>query len=236
MRADDLSRLSVALDGLAGLQGGGRLLADCHGRLGWPPRGVYFFTEPGELRCDTGQRPRVVRVGTHALSRNSKATLWSRLSQHRGTTAGTGNHRGSIFRLLVGEALQQQTGDEVETWGVGSSRGDAMRRTACSREELVANETPLEQAVSAHLGAMRVLVLEVDDVPGPNSLRGVIERNAIALLSDRRLRSPVGASPSWLGRSSLRSKVRESGLWNQNHVGEQYDPQFLDVLERLVRV
>ena len=28
--------------------------------------------------------------------------------------------------------------------------------------------------------------------------------------------------------------VRDSGLWNQNHVDEGYDPAFLDVLERFV--
>ena len=27
--------------------------------------------------------------------------------------------------------------------------------------------------------------------------------------------------------------VRDSGLWNQNHVDETYEPYFLDVLERL---
>jgi len=41
-------------------------------------------------RCLLLIGPRVVRVGTHALSRDSKATVWSRLSQPRETTAGRG--------------------------------------------------------------------------------------------------------------------------------------------------
>ena len=73
-----------------------------------PRRGVYFFFEPGELRED-GRTPRVVRVGTHAVSAGSRTTLWTRLRDHRGHVIGRhvggGNHRASIFRRHVGSAL-----------------------------------------------------------------------------------------------------------------------------------
>ena len=86
---------------------GGHCLKECHGRTSWPQRGVYFFFEDGELRSTSGPGPRVVRVGTHAITEKSTTTLWARLSQHRGPArTGAGNHRGSIFRLLVGEALK----------------------------------------------------------------------------------------------------------------------------------
>ena len=62
--------------------GGPRRLADSHGSDGWPRHGVYFFYEPGETRADGTDR--VVRVGTHALTATSQATLWGRLRQHRG--------------------------------------------------------------------------------------------------------------------------------------------------------
>ena len=65
-RRADLDRFYALLAELEGLRGGKRLLAECHGRMGWPQRGVYFFFEDGELR-DDGVTPRVVRVGTHAL-------------------------------------------------------------------------------------------------------------------------------------------------------------------------
>jgi hypothetical protein len=55
---------------------------------------VYFFREAGETRCDSGNGPRIVRVGTHALKAGSSTKLWTRLSQHRGKSAGGGNHRG----------------------------------------------------------------------------------------------------------------------------------------------
>jgi hypothetical protein len=81
--AEDLGRFYELLGRLEGAIGGRRALADCHGRMGWPARGVYFFFEPGELRRNG--TPRVTRVGTHALTATSKATLWGRLaSRYRG--------------------------------------------------------------------------------------------------------------------------------------------------------
>jgi hypothetical protein len=83
-------------------------LRDCTAADRWPSDGVYFFFEDGETRTDA-RTPRVVRVGTHALTEQSRTTLWARLRQHRGTLAGQnpggGDHRGSIFRMHVGTAL-----------------------------------------------------------------------------------------------------------------------------------
>jgi hypothetical protein len=108
-RHADLGRLYAVLASLEGRLGGKRTLAECDGRMGWPVRGVYFFFEPGEARSDTGIGPRVVRVGTQALQAGSSTSLWRRLSQHRGITATCGgNHRGSIFRFLVGNAIKSR--------------------------------------------------------------------------------------------------------------------------------
>src|SRR5262245_19918112 len=105
-RLDDLMRFYELTGKLSEAVGSARLFAECNGRLGWPRRGVYFFMEAGEVRADTGSGPRVVRVGTHALKTGSGTSLWNRLSQHRGQArSGGGNHRGSIFPLIVGTAL-----------------------------------------------------------------------------------------------------------------------------------
>ena len=115
----DLTRFYVILDRLEQGVGGARRLSSSDGRMDWPTRGVYFFFEPGEVRTDSGDGPRVVRVGTHALTTRSRTTLWNRLSNHRGTAGtGGGNHRGSIFRLLVGTALMHRDPScAVDTWG-----------------------------------------------------------------------------------------------------------------------
>jgi hypothetical protein len=72
-RLDDLFRFYDLLDRLKQRVGGRRLLSECHGRMAWPQRGVYFFMENGEERAESGSGLRVVRVGTHALTATSKA-------------------------------------------------------------------------------------------------------------------------------------------------------------------
>ncbi|MCB1470840.1 MAG: hypothetical protein KDK08_27615 [Rhizobiaceae bacterium] len=207
--------------------GGLRRLGDCHGRMTWPKRGVYFFFEPGEYRSGDPRLQRVVRVGTHALAPKSRTTLWNRLSQHRGTTNPPGgNHRGSIFRLLVGEAIiNSEQSLPVASWGKGSTAARDIRDL----------ERTHETRVSQYLGDMKLLHLDVPDEAGRDSARGVIERNSIALLSGFREPAPDPPSLHWLGRYSGRERVRRSGLWNNNHVEEAYDPDFLNLLEDLVR-
>ena len=81
---------------------------------------------------------------------------------------------------------------------------------------------------------MPFLWLAINDEPGPDSLRGYIERNAIALLSNHDKERIDPASGNWLGECCNRKRVKTSGLWNQNHVNEQHDPAFLDTLETLI--
>ncbi len=114
----------------------------------------------------------------------------------------SGNRHSSIFRELVGSALAE-------------------------RSNIPLNETDITE----YIGQMPFLWLNVDDPPGPDSSRGLIERNAIALLSGYRRPALDKSSKEWLGHYSDRERVRLSGLWNNNHVDETYDPPFLDEME-----
>lgn len=115
-------------------------------------------------------------------------------------------------------------GYACSTWGVGDSAGSEVRM----------GEIPLEREVSRLIGSMPFVWLGIDDEPGAKSLRGYIERHAIALLSNYG-KEPIDApSAGWLGRHCDREKVRGSGLWNSNHVDESYDPKFLDCLDEHV--
>ena len=76
--------------------------------------------EEGEVRAETGDCPRIVRVGTHALKTGSKTKLWTRLKQHKGITrTGGGNHRGSIFRKIMGAALIKKRQSGLSLLGEG---------------------------------------------------------------------------------------------------------------------
>jgi hypothetical protein len=224
-RAYHLTRFYELLAQLERNLGGSRRLSECSGRMDWPRLGVYFFRETSESRYETGVGQRIVRVGTHALKLGARSTLWGRLSQHRGKADGSGgNHRGSVFRKIIGAAMTNGEGYGYPTWGHGNSAPKAIRE----------GERPLEEEVSAIIGAMPFLWLEVDDEPGPDSLRGYIERNAIALLSNYE-REPIDPpSPEWLGHYSNLERVKLSGLWNSNHVEDTYTPTFLDTMEQLI--
>ncbi len=234
-RLSDLVRLYALMGRLKEQLGGTQILSNLKNISDLPRRGVYFFFEPGEVRRESGDGLRIVRVGTHALTAGSRSTISQRLGQHRGSASGGGHHRTSIFRLLAGGALLARGGlPECKSWGVKGDHGKAAIALNMDRNAVVISEAPIEQSVTSYLGTMPFLWLDVDDEPGPESRRGFIERNAIALLSnlDRAHLDPQSAK--WLGSFSDRPLVRGSGLWNQRHVDETHDPEFLNVLEATI--
>lgn len=164
------------MEGLAQRIGGFKHLTDPTLARHCPKAGLYFFFERGELRPNG--RPRVVRIGTHALTPSSKTTLWSRLRHHMGRTGGSnpggGNHRGSIFRRHVGSALLNQRGDTdlLGSWMAPDPVPD-----------YVHSERALEVEVSRVIREMPFLWLGVPTRRDGSSDRGLLERNLISLLS-----------------------------------------------------
>lgn len=219
------------IDRLKRKLGGCRFLASCDGRMDWPERGVYFFFEQGEFREDNVTL-RVVRVGTHALTKGSKTTLWDRLRQHRGTLSGSrpggGDHRGSIFRLHIGSAIlnKKEIKDRYPTWGVGSS----------AKADIKDKEYPIEKLVSQYIRKMPFIWLKIEDKPGPNSLRNYIEKNSIALLSNygkSKINKIDPPSKNWLGYHSPNEKIRKSGLWNHKWVEKKPKKDFIQLLKSI---
>lgn len=134
-----------------------------------------------------------------------------------------GNHRGSVFRRHVGWALLARDGLTHPTWGVRPSAG----------RHVVKAERELEERVSAYLARLLVTHVPVLDKPGPDSMRGYVERNAIALLSTSGAAVDT-PSDGWLGRHAKAEAIRRSGLWNVRHVGERAEEGFLEGLGELV--
>jgi hypothetical protein len=229
-RNQHLDRFYRLLHQLESNVDGKRHLANCDGYMDWPDRGVYFFFATDEYR-DDGEHLRLTRVGTHAVSAGSGTSLWDRLRTHRGALSGRyedgGNHRGSVFRKRVGEALIERhcAHDEFPQWGEGSTAG----------RELRLEEQAMEAQVSDFLRELPFLWVDIDDEPGPESDRAYVERNAIALASNFDKEPIDPRHHDWLGKESPCEEIRESGLWNVNHVEESYDPAFLDRLEDVIR-
>ena len=206
--------------------GGARRMSDATARMYWPARGVYFLFEPGERRSGSGVDRRVVYVGTHGLRARTQSTLWSCLCRHRGTlNLAGGNHRASILRKLVGEALMARDPSlEVRTWGQGCQLPPHLR---CA-------EHGLERMVSRRILHMRIVCLPIDDAPGPDSLRAYVQHNCVALLNAREGEGQDSPSVHWLGHHSPRESVRRSGLWTDRLPDRKVDPRFFDVLRKLV--
>jgi hypothetical protein len=228
-RCQDLDQFYSLLDDLEATVGGKRRLRNCDGRMNWPDRGVYFFFHPDECR-ESRDQLRVTRIGTHAVSTGSGTSLWDRLRTHRGAQRGTyeggGNHRGSVFRKRIGEALigRDSLEEQYPEWGVGSSAG----------RELRLDELEMERRVSEHIRELPFLWVDVADEPGPESDRAYIERNAIALVSNFGKESIDPRDEGWLGHYSPVTDIKRSGQWNINHIEEEYDPEFLQTLEQYI--
>lgn len=217
----DYSNFCDLISNLNHKQKGGFFLKNCTGKQQWVQKGLYIFLSKNH---HFKTMPRVTRVGTHAVSDGSKTTLWKRLSQHKGNANdGAGNHRGSIFRLLVGQALIARDGLVYEHWGKGSNAPRNIRES----------EKYLEQYVSKEIGEMPFLFIEINDEASKNSMRSYIEKNSIGLVSAYNLANGFD-EPDWLGLYSNRERVRNSGMWNNNYVGEGYEAEFLDVLDEFI--
>ncbi|MFC4550822.1 MULTISPECIES: hypothetical protein [Halorussus] len=228
-RGQDIDRLYRLLEKLEQTVGGKQKLEDCTGYMDWPDRGVYIFFASDGYRA-SGDQLRVTRIGTHAVSEGSSTSLWDRLRTHRGAMRGTyeggGNHRGSVFRKRVGEAFVERDSlhDEYPHWGEGSS----------AKRERRLGELEMERRVSDYLRNLPFLWLNVDDEPSADSQRAYIEQNTIALLSNYQRDAVDARADDWLGKHSRSQKIRDSGLWNVNHVDEEYEPDFLDALHEAI--
>lgn len=214
----DMARLTHYLKQLRKAQDGGRQFAATSGRMSWPARGVYVVLSADDSVSRLGM-PRIVRVGTHAVSVGSRTSLWDRLSTHRGTLSGGGSHRSSIFRLHVGRAWTRAVPSDVwpSSWAEGQSASGEIRL----------NEVELEAQVSRVIGAMRVLWLDIDDQPGAASERAYVERNLIGMVSRAGLLWGKDWH-GWLGRHAADWRIATSGLWNLNHVYDKVDEDFIE--------
>ncbi|WP_423743913.1 hypothetical protein V5735_13000 (plasmid) [Haladaptatus sp. SPP-AMP-3] len=229
-RSSDLDHFYELLEDLQTVVGGTRTLEDSSGYMDWPDQGVYFFLS--ENNRTAGTEERVTRIGTHAVAEGSSASLWSRLKAHQGSMNSKygengGNHRGSVFRLRVGEAMIERSDlhNAYPEWGQGSHADPAVRR----------QEHDHEQQVSEYIRKLPMVWLTVEDYPAPDNERAYIERNAIALVSNYQKTTIDPREDNWLGNASPKSEIAESGLWNVNHVEEEYDPSFLNRFEELIR-
>lgn len=181
-----------------------------------PLNGIYVLFETGEEAHGGG---RIVRVGTHTGDNQ----LPSRLMQHFVNE----NKDRSIFRKNIGRALLNKAADPfLAEWELDRTSRAARERHGIERETV--KRQAVEGEVTKYLQVhFRFVVFRVDD----KSDRLTLERRIIGTTSRCDECQP---SDRWLGLSSPKEKIRQSGLWLVNELYKdpltQADLQFLGTL------
>ena len=160
-----------------------------------PNNGIYILFEYGEHAHGTD---RIVRIGTH----RGQGQLPARLKEHFVNE----NKDRSIFRKNIGRALlHRERSPLAAQWEIDLTSRDARDRHGGAVDHAALKE--IERQVSAWMRAnTSFCVLEVPE----KSARMRLEAGLIATVNRCAECSP---SSTWLGRSSPKPRIAESGLW-----------------------
>ena len=165
-----------------------------------PLNGIYILFEKGEKAHIAD---RIVRVGTHTGNNQ----LRSRLKQH---FVNEKKDR-SIFRKNIGRAILNKVNDPfLEKWDLDLTTRKAKEKYSDSIDFEKQNE--IEKKVSKYIqNNFTFVVFQVDE----KDKRLNLESKIISTVS---LCSHCKPSKNWIGFSSPKEKIRESGLWLVNEL------------------
>lgn len=180
-----------------------------------PPNGVYLLFERGE-RAHGGDR--IVRVGTH----RGQGQLAGRLQEHFVNP----NKDRSIFRKNIGRAVLTRADDSfLESWELDlTSRRNKDRYSGTVDAD---RQADVEAEVSAVIRESFSFVVLPSSDPAE---RLELERRLIGTVAGCAECRP---SDEWLGQHSPKEKIRNSGLWQEQHLTAE--PLTLRDVEQLLR-
>ena len=162
--------------------------------------GIYILFEKNE-HGHGGDR--IVRVGTHT----GQNQLAQRLMEHFVKE----NKNRSIFRKNIGRVFLNQTNDDyLKIWNLDLT--SKKNRNAFQHLVNEVFQKQLEQQISECLRAnFSFSIIEVQD----EKRRLELEKQLIQIVSSC---EECGPSQTWLGNHSPVKKIRQSGLWQTQHV------------------
>ncbi|VVB74024.1 Uncharacterised protein [uncultured archaeon] len=165
-----------------------------------PFDGIYVLFEKGEL-AHGGDR--IVRVGTHT----GENQLRSRLRQHFIAE----NKDRSIFRKNVGRCLLNRDNDPfLKDWELDLTAREAKEKHALAIDH--GKQALVEKRVTEYIrDSFSFVVFGVKE----KEKRLGLESKIISTVS---LCDDCMPSERWLGRSSPKEKIRDSGLWLVNEL------------------
>ena len=185
-----------------------------------PANGIYIMFEKGETYQGLD---RIVRVGTHTGDNQ----LYSRLNQHFVKE----NKDRSIFLKRVGSAILAKNKDPyLDVWEVDTTTPENKNKVQAQLNP--AHEQQITQQAVAHIrNKISFVVFEVKT----KEERLRLEKKIIATLSKAAKDGFIEPSENWLGNFSPDLKVRQSGLWQSQHLNEApLTPQEFEELKQIV--
>lgn len=165
-----------------------------------PNNGIYLLFENGEAGHDAD---RIVRVGTHT----GEDQLPSRLDQHFIME----NKDRSIFRKNIGRSILMKNKDPfLNLWNLDlTSRVDYSHYSHLIDIDY---KNKIEREVTGYIrGNFSFVVFAVED----KSTRLALEKMLIATIAQCDDCKP---SPDWHGKFSPKIKIKQSGLWQEQHI------------------
>lgn len=182
-----------------------------------PKNGIYFFYEKDEKWGHHGDRQRIVRIGTHR-----DGNFRNRISEHflldkRKMSFDLHDPKPSdrsIFRKNIGRALLNRRKDPyVKIWEIDFMTRKNRERFAQLRN--IKKERDVESRITTILrDKFSFRFIELKKQAERMGKRG-LESSLIGTVSHCPLCKP---SESWLGYSSPKKQIRESGLWQVQHL------------------
>ncbi|TKJ32110.1 hypothetical protein CEE39_06300 [bacterium (candidate division B38) B3_B38] len=194
-----------------------------------PENGIYFFYENGEIWGHYGNKPRIVRIGTHTGERNFR----SRINQHYLLDESKKMNfemdkpkisDRSIFRKnIVRGLLNREKDGYLEIWNIDFTK--KLNTKLFGHLRNIEKEKRLESKITIIIRERFSFKFIVMD---SQKQRKRLERSLIGTIASCKLCKPSG---NWLGNYSPKRKIEESGLWlEQNLTADKIDENDKDTI------
>lgn len=182
-----------------------------------PENGIYFFYENNEIWGHGGNKPRIVRIGTHKegnfRSRIKEHYLWDESKMNFDKNKPKPSDR-SIFRKNIGRALLNRGNDDyLQTWEIDFTTTENRKSLGYKRD--IDKEKRTESKITKILRQRYFFRFIIIDAQAERMGNKGLESSLIGTVASCKLCKP---SDNWLGTYSPKKQIKESGLWLVQHL------------------
>ena len=182
-----------------------------------PENGIYFFYENNEIWGHDGNKPRIVRIGTHKKgnfkSRIKEHYLWDESKMNFDRNKPKPSDR-SIFRKNIGRALPNRDNDDYsQTWEIDFTTTENRESLGYKRD--IDKEKRTESKITKILRQRYFFRFIIIDAQTERMGNKGLESSLIGTVASCKLCKP---SDNWLGTHSSKKQIKKSGLWLVQHL------------------